>query len=248
MPLTLTPVTPGTLYPGLGQDGGVLTTSGSPTFNSDSTCTINSTGSDRVRAPADRISKTQMWLAVRFKTTFASSDLTMRRWFTFADDTNNEVFGQWGGGSAIFSCGRDAGGPGTNAEQAASFASGDILTAIFALTSTQVKVSVNGAAFSVASNSGDPTITATLFDIGQRGYAAQDWINSDVYWVACGTGTLTDADAATIHAWGNSDPDPGQLPGTPTMVWPANSATYWIPATSLTLTAVTPGSLTLTPA
>jgi hypothetical protein len=105
-----------------------------------------------------------------------------------------------------------------------------------------VAISLGGVAFTSVSNASIPVLSATLFDIGSR--AASLWIASDVHWFACGTGTLTDADAAAIHAFGDTDKAPSQFPGACTMVWPCNSTGYFTPTR---VTALSPGSLTLTP-
>jgi hypothetical protein len=62
--------------------------------------------------------------------------------------------------------------------------------------------------------------------MGQRGYSAQDWINSGVHWVAAGSGVLTDADAAALHAFGNTDPSWGFVPGSPTFLWSCVNTNY----------------------
>src|SRR3989344_3287671 len=50
--------------------------------------------------------------------------------------------------------------------------------------------------------------------------------NSDYYWVAAGTGTLTDSNASIIHNFANLDKIRADFPGSAVFIWWANSDSY----------------------
>lgn len=205
-----------------------LTTSGSPTFNGDS-CTINATGSDRVSCPdVTLLNQTQMWFAIRAKLGFASTDANERSFWRYGPDTNNELFLQYGPAAGNLTAGRDGvGGAGQPVISGLSFLINTDHTMIGAFTASLNLVSWDGAAFVSTANSKVADMTGlTLWDIGQRGYSFTGIIDSDVYWAAAGLGVLTDADAAAIHAFGNTNPDIFSFPGKPTFLWKAVDATY----------------------
>ncbi len=107
-------------------------------------------------------------------------------------------------------------------------AAGDVLTVIGAMTAEEIMVSVDGAEFTRAARvMGIPDLSAvSTFLIGRKSWFNLNHLNGEFLWLACGTGTLTDEDAAAIHAFGNDDPPIQLLPGTPTFMWTADTATY----------------------
>ena len=212
--------------------GGYLTTAGSPTFSSDSTCTINSTGLDVVQAPASLVDETQGWFAMRVRVGWASTSpptANSTEFFSWGDSSGSIIRLLWRGAANSWDIRRNSGGAALNLLVPDSFASGDTVTLIGAWTSTQVKLSVDGAAFQTLANTTIPTIARSVFAIGSFVDGATGHINSEVYWFACGTGTLTNANAATIHAFGNTDPPAGGLPGDATMLWTADTTAYLTP-------------------
>ena len=94
---------------------------------------------------------------------------------------------------------------------------------IYAWTATDVRISVDGGAFVGTGNTTIPG-QATLY-IGSdqvQGNGNNRQGDSDYLWVAGGSGTLTNADAATIHAFGDTDHPQGDFPGGATFAWAAN--------------------------
>jgi hypothetical protein len=86
---------------------------------------------------------------------------------------------------------------------------------------------------------------ATTFDIGTDQISSR-YFPGDILWFACGTGALSDADAAAIHAFGAADPTPDVFPGSCTAVMPMDSAAYLLPGNPVFVPAGTDG-LTFTP-
>jgi len=85
---------------------------------------------------------------------------------------------------------------------------------------------VNGAAFSTRTVGQIPSGLPATFSNGpvqRRGAVGRD-----------GFGTLSDADSATLGALADADPRFEQLPGTPTVVWPAEDLDYLQPVTGAT--------------
>lgn len=183
----------------------------------------------RMQMPIALTDETQAWLAMRIKAGFANTD-TSTRWFSQWYDSPTSHLGLfWLGSAGRFECRRTTGAAPDLVHPAVTFAAGAMLTLIFARTATQIKISVNGAAFTVGANTAIPVLAATTQDIGRNASAAQNWIDSRVSWFATGLGTLTDADAATIHALSETAPDfrtagLGQTSAAQTqIVWPGNS-------------------------
>lgn len=185
----------------------------------------------RVQAPVALTDETQCWAAFRVGYGFAStitrsSDAYL---FDWRDDANN-LLGLWLDTSNKWNAGRKAASAGSPAQSSAqTFANGDTTTVIFACTSTTVKVSVGGGAFTSVANTSIPTLAATLFDIASN--AAANHFPGSIRWAAFGTGTLTDANAATMHGYGNTYPDYTEIvrempSATCTAVWPAVTTSF----------------------
>jgi hypothetical protein len=206
-----------------------LTTSGSPTFNGDSSCTIDATGPDDVTAPASLLNSSQHWFAARITTTFASTADPYAggdfRIYQFGIDTDQtSIFflvatDVWAARRTVANSAADA------ASGAQTFSAGAKFTLIASPTSTQTRLSVNGAAF-IATAKAAGAITDTTFHIGNRADGTRAAACA-YYWAAAGLGALTDADAAALHANGDSDPPWGSLPAQPTFLWTANNTTYF---------------------
>jgi hypothetical protein len=75
---------------------------------------------------------------------------------------------------------------------------------VFAVTATQLKISLDGAAFQTLADTNVPTAhptTAYLFNLADKSQP----IAAFVYWFVLGTGTLTDADAAALGSYTSSN-------------------------------------------
>lgn len=205
-----------------------LSTSGSPTLNGDSTCTINSTGSDRVYTTSVSLgSYTQMWVAMRCTPSWDTSAAVEHTFFRYAFDTNNELFVQYGAAAGSLAVGRDgSGGVGGQIASGPVWAVGDNITLIAYWTASEIGFSYNGGNFETATNSRNTFTAATAIDFGQRGYSATGFVDAKYHWAAMGTGTITTADAAALHANGNSDPSFATLPGSPSFLWKCVDFTY----------------------
>lgn len=180
----------------------------------------------RIQMPAGLLNATQGWFAARFRmghsNTQNSSYDRLLYWYT---DANNAISVRYNNTNDTFGTYRvGAGTAGTAETGAQTFSAGTMYTLIGAWDATNVKVSINGAAFTSAGSSVVPTMTVAAFDVGSTGTI--DQLSGELMWCACGTGALTDGNAATINSFGNNDPTLADLPGTPTMVWAANSSVY----------------------
>ena len=208
-----------------------------------STATHNAS---RVQAPVSLIDETQGWIACRIRMGFAvanepgggAGNLKIMDW---RDSATEGLLLYYSEGSNIFQMLRRSGGVSVGANSPVqSFVAGDVITFVAAWEAGRTRLSINGGAFANTNGAGIPTLSATLFNIGVEEGGTAQHINSDVFWFACGTGTLTDADAAAIHAFGNTDPTLSTeqaiargygtldtIPGSPTMLWPADTTTYY---------------------
>lgn len=206
----------------------LLVSSGTPTFNGDSSCTINTP--DRLQAPAVLLDKTQGWWAARLSPPYASAgsatDKTVLAWseqsFSFADI----IVLAWRGGTDLsWDFRRETTGSSLQLLVPDSFALGDHITVIAAWTPTTTKASSKGAAFTSQANTEIPDNLQGTFTIGSTGVPG-NYGDFTFYWVAAGNGTLTDADASTINAFGDTDPTLAALPGNPTFLWAANDLSF----------------------
>lgn len=183
-------------------------------------------GPSKVSVVGNPVGPTQGWVAVRIRfgwdsTTPFSPDPGIVDMSVSNDDA---LFCYWDEASHTFHLERHKSGAGTHASSAAqTFSAGTVKTVIYAWTATDVRISVDGGAFVGTANTTIPG-QATLF-IGSdqvQGNGNNRQGDSDYLWVAGGSGTLTNADAATIQAFGDSDHPQGDFPGGATFAWPAN--------------------------
>ncbi len=158
----------------------------------------------RVQAAASGLDETQGWLAafVRVGWPGTSAHDTNPYLFRWRDDDNNELRARYNTTGDQWSMDRRSGGSGAPVVSAAqAFPRDGMALVIGAWTSTQTKVSVNGAPFVTAANTNIPTLAATTFDIGSS-IGANNFLSGDVRWAIWGTGTITDANALSLYNYG----------------------------------------------
>lgn len=170
------------------------------------------------------LNSTQSWVAARIQTNQTDDELATAGLFNclfdWVQDVNNGIRLYMDTSTKRWSTEVE---DGTGSQFLAfssvqDFAAKTDLTLIFAWTATQLKISVNGAAFETVTRTRFPVISATTYSVGKFNTAA-GWSDFDFHWFTSGSGDLSDADAATIHAFGNTDPAVGQLPAEAISVW-----------------------------
>lgn len=181
----------------------------------------------RVQVPvAAVLDETQGWVAIRFRSGWGNSSEPVGgsgflSWFDWRDNSTTRLaFAYRESTNTLYHYRKNAGTGAEGNGPALALSVGDAATAIMSWTATQIASSANGSVFTTqAAGTGIPALAATQFDVGGEAHNADD----DVFWFACGLGTLTDADAANIHAWGSPDPAPGLFPTAAdlTMIWRA---------------------------
>ncbi len=216
---------------------GTLTTSGL-IFNSDSSANISRANATKVQVPENLLNPTQGWVAIRVKMGFASNATLSPDpilWDASQSDPA-DLFVYYDVSTDQFHLARASkiGGK-ILSSPTQSFSTGAVKTIIAAWTSTTLKISIDGAAFtstteSVIPGQGSFLIGSTLI----QGSGRQP--NSDYYWVAGGNGTLTDANAATINSFGNIDKRRVDFPESAVFIWWANNTQYNNDTTSVTST------------
>jgi hypothetical protein len=180
-----------------------------------------------VRAAASLLSATQGWAAFRVRPEWANTALPGHGFpalFEWAVDDNNRLVSWYSGGQWLFR--RVNAGALTQATVADAFAAGTLRTVVLAWEAGRVRISLNGAAFVNVAGGNIPNLAAkTTWDILAATNNGTFQFDGEGLWVACGTGTLTDADAATLNALGNTDPTVDTLPpaSVTTMVWSADT-------------------------
>lgn len=177
--------------------------------------TPTSRGAGRVQVPvAGLFTPTQGWWALRTRWGSAATSFGLAQWY---DDSDSGLDFQ-SDSNQLLALRREV--TNSQATSASVTAVGTNATSLFAWTATQVKASANGTAFTAVANALIPTLVATMMDIGAvPAYLALGKGYFDVYWFACGSGVLSNADAITINNFGNTKPQLRQLPGHATLLW-----------------------------
>ena len=176
-----------------------------------------SRSASRVQVPvANVLDETQGWVAMRVRYPWGTSNEPGQNadyLFAWRDDVNNRIIVFYNESDNKVKALRVAAGTGaTHAPAQTAPSAGYADTIIFKWAATTTGLSLAGSAFNSAADANVPTLSATTFDIGSQLGLAGSVADIDFFWFACGTGTLSDADAAAIHANGNSDPSPGLFP------------------------------------
>jgi hypothetical protein len=197
-----------------------LTATGSPTANG-SSYSLDTT--DRLTAAGVVLSDVQGWMAGRVKPTWAAASPPSSGPRMFEIDAGSHLLydqatSKWkaemqGISSVCLSA-------------AQSFVANTTLTLISFWTNTTVAISVDGSAFTTVTR---VYAAPSLFnlEVGNRP-AADRSIGAEIFWMCGGSGTLSDADATTIHGFGDTDPLWGSIPGSPVFLWAAVDLTYLI--------------------
>lgn len=181
-----------------------------------------------VSLPSSLISSSQGWFACRIRAGFTSPDSNNTHpIFSWATAASLGLILQYRGSAGQWDVRREDSGATLQLGVSQSFALGDEITLVFAWTATQIKLSINGGAFTALGNTEvAPPGLPTTFQIGGNPSLGTARGDSDFFWAAVGSGTLTDADALTIYNFGKNDRRPAEFPGTSTAVWFADTSTY----------------------
>jgi type IV pilus assembly protein PilA len=184
-------------------------------------------GSPLVQAPSGLLTASQGWVALRARVDWNASSpprgTTNLIYFEWGDAANTRLVGYFDATAKTFRFFRAKAGSTSSAiGPTESFSTGTIKTLIFAWRAGDVELSVDGSPLVVTANTYVPSLSSPVIDIGEGGTINPNQeSDSDFLWFATGTGTLSDVDAATINAWGNSDPRRSSFPAAAraTMVW-----------------------------
>lgn len=207
--------------------GGTLQTAG-VIYNADSSANISRSRQTLVKVPANLISPTQGWIAGRIKfgfnastglspdpVIFDMSESDPRDHFIYFDvDSHGFHFSRNNGAG-----GNILGGPAKN------FTAGTTLTIIATWNATTTYISAGGDNFTSRANASIP-VQSPLYIGSTAVQGSKRQPDSDYYWVAAGTGLLTNNDVATINGFGNTDRARSEFPGSVTFMWDAASDRY----------------------
>lgn len=169
----------------------------------------------RVQISASALNTTQGWVAlrVRLEHSSASTPALYPCFFWWGDDLSHQIRLDFHSAQSAWELLRWNGSNIGGAQINATYNVGDEVTLIGTWSATQVGISVNGSAFTYMADTAIPAggVMPANVDVGQYGGAAyldQRVADSDILWQAMGTGTISNADAATINSWGDTDPSP----------------------------------------
>jgi len=185
----------------------------SPYIHTDGT-TAGRAGNALVLVNPGLLSLGQGWIAFRARPGFSNAvhaGETHKNFSYLQRDVNNSarVYFEPSNGQLAVEY-RAGAGIATYATVNATHNIGDTITLIGRWIPGQPGISLNGGAFSNVSLAFSPVLPATQLEIGSLNGVSH--FNGDFLWIAFGNGTLTDADAATIHGFGNAKKVPSDFP------------------------------------
>jgi hypothetical protein len=180
-----------------------------------------------IQIKSEGMSTTQMWVAIRFHPLHAQNVAPYGggspRFFFFGDDANNYIEVYHDPASSQIGVGSKNGAAAANTRAlAATWAANSAHTLIAQFLAADLKASYDGAAFSALGSraGGAPTVTSATAEIGTRGaVTANRQLFQYISWFAWGTGSLSDANAAAIHALERVGLVPARFPGTCKFFW-----------------------------
>lgn len=174
----------------------------------------DSRAAGRLQLQVGALDETTGWLAVRLRAGHANTEIASGNGivWTWADDANNFLQLRYDYANARWEFERRVTAGTVELTAADTFALSDALTLICKWTATDIYLSIDGGNFTTIGNTRLPTLAATTMDIGSDG-ASGSYLNGDVFWLAFGSGDPSNANAATIHGFGNTD--------TPSESWPS---------------------------
>lgn len=176
------------------------------------------------------VDKTQGWAAARIRVGWSSSnppEAGFEEVFRWTGSNGVDTYSlMWRGATRTWEVARrEIGGGWTDAVSAAqTFAAGSTFTLIAFWTSNTLGVSVNGGSFTTVTSTPIPsTMSGQDIYFGSNPLFPERQLDGEILWEAVGTGTLSNADAATINGWGSSDPKRSDFPSSAqaTLVWAA---------------------------
>ncbi len=190
-----------------------------------------------VQAPVAVTNATQGWVAVRFRAEWsADPGSTGYELFGWADNNTHYYslfYGTGNGNNLNFVRANGSGGANADkVQQSFTPTVGGLVTAVARWDSGNVYLSVNGGAFASVAGAHIPTLAASTFYIGGGSATNIGQADGETLWFASGTGTLTNSDATTLNAYGNSDPTIAGLTSlnsgaaTPSFAWSGVDAKY----------------------
>lgn len=167
----------------------------------------------RVRVPTSNLGQapTAGWVATRCHMDYASGTNNwgsgvFERLFSWQQDANNRVevqhFPYSSTQHASYITRVTAGVAETQTGAAYTFAANSDQTIVGVWAATTVNVSTNGGAFASGASASAPATLPATADVGSVSGSSQH-ARRNLYWQAYGPGTLTDAQAAILHAMGN---------------------------------------------
>ncbi len=200
----------------------------SPLIDSNGFATLRAAA--QAELPSSLLLYTQGWLAFRVRpgwTTGAAPVEQNNGLFQWAIDANNRLVVYYNYDAGVFNFLSARNGTVTAVGLTQSVTKDTPFTLIVKWSSAGIGMSFNGAAFTNTSGGIRPDVSAiTTFDLGSLN--GNQHICGDLFWVAGGTGTLSDADAAMIDGFGNTDEIDG-MPDSLSFFWACETSQYWVP-------------------
>lgn len=162
------------------------------------------TTASRVEYGKGIIATAQGWFAARFTPTWNGTDGVLHYVFAAQVDATHRIvlYKSTGNNWTIES---HDGATNNTATIAATHTSGQTVTLVCAWIAGTIYISLNGSVFTTAARGTNPSF-ASLTTVDFFSLAAANPVNAAVLWAIMGEGTLVNADAATMHAWGATVP------------------------------------------
>ena len=195
---------------------------------------IEGTG-DHIGIPSRLLRPDKGWIAIRARTdasaTWPSYDpATVWSW---RDDASNLLELRYDAANTRWELQRRDAGQTDEVQIADAKAESLEVTLIAKWDDNLMSLSLDGAAFSASSGGSQnniPFLASPTIWIGSDGTASSQF-DGDIEWVAGGRGDITAAQATALHAFGNTDPDEGDIPEAAemTFLWWARTRAIFAP-------------------
>lgn len=227
------------------ETNGATATRNAATLTGDATLTG---GPGQIAAPHGPLRDQTGWVAMKFRAGWASTEDPHGGniyLFNWENNAGTDIIDVWYDPTDDkFKLRRKKNASDTTvATPAANFLKDSLHTVVAAWTPTGLSISLDGAAFATAADTGAPNLVGGAdYAIGHRRTTGLNHIDSEIFWVAMGYGTLVAKDVTTLNALVETTGEAGYLSqlmrggdlplgdgAAPALFWPAINSTYLVP-------------------
>jgi hypothetical protein len=207
---------------------------GTPTFDPvTSSVLVDSTGTDIVDGPGAVLEEDNGSVVIRFSLPYATSSVTNGYIWSWEKDRDNRIYLVKPDDYTGFKFLRVTAGVIEQVAIPVVAGANTHYTIGLQWTPTTIAMSISGAALVTVASLHTPMIGSNVaFRLGSRPDDNTQFANATFYWFVASK--RIDMDFASMHAFGDTDPLPSNMPSNFSLLWPANDATTYGPVTGIT--------------